>query len=487
LRSFTFNGERKNNIFILKGKKFPVLAPKSHQLLEVPKRPGALLMSTSTKIREIELPIAIKNENSVPFPKLKEEIAQWLSGTEEPSPLILDEDPDRTYFALLDNIEPLEEINKTIATTIIRFICPDPYKYSGEKSIYMPSKSSPSVYDIENLGNLDTHPVVKVNVKKDLHFFSLITDDDYFQIGADIPVDKNSFNTNELILNDSMSSMTGWGQAGYVDNGYLAGEIRSDGSGLYPHLFGDGIFPAKWQGPSMKKSIGSPLQDFRMDVMVELFNKGYKTGMLEVYLLNSSNQTVAKIGIEDYFQTIEKIRAKVRIGAVEDDNWILSQGADKDDYWNNFKGILRLSRIGKHWTAYISTINSKGMHTYPLGSKGNIGYFDTEGLYQDPVTQVQIAFRMYPGTTRAEMKVNDLKIFKITKPPSIDDIPIFAKQGDVLEIDHYQNTIKKNGELLLGYKDFRSNFFTLKTGKNPITMLPSDAGDVTLSFRERYL
>lgn len=483
-KSFSFNGVRKNNVFILKGKRLPVLAPKVRNLLEVPKRPGALLMNTTTKIREIELPIGIKDfDDDLSLLKLKEELAIWLT-TDEPAPLTLDEEPGRTYFALFDGIDDIEKINTKFATTSIRFICLDPFKYSDEKTRSVKSRNFPSVNYVENLGNLDTYPKVKLNVKKDLHFFSLITPDDYFQIGADIAVGKIPFEREELVFNDSMASMTGWGQAGYVDNGYLAGEIRSDGSSLYPHLYGDAIYPVEWQGPSVKKGIGEALQDFKMEAMVELLNKGNKTGMLEIYLLNSSNQTVAKIGIEDYYQTIEMIRGKVRIGEVEDDNWILSTDVDA---WNNFKGILRIERVKSKWQAYFSTINKDGVHTFPLGSKGNISYYDKESLYNDPVTQVQIAFRIYPGSLRADMKVSDLKIYKIQEPLTKDDIPIIAKSGDVIEIDHYNNTIKKNGELLLGLKDFRSNFFALKPGKNPVFMLPSNAGDATITYRERYL
>jgi predicted phage tail component-like protein len=486
-KSFSFNGIRKNNIFTLRGKKLPVMAPRSHQLLEIPKRPGALLTNTTTKIREIELPIAIKGFNDdSSFSKVKEELIKWLT-TDKPAPLILDEEPGRTYFALFDGIDVPEKINTRFATTVIRFICPDPYKYSDEKEILMKSSNSSKVYNIENLGSIETFPKVRLNVKKKINFFALIAPDDYFQIGEDGEVDVPKVEPTELILHDPMTSLTGWSQAAFLDNGYISGNIKSDGAAFIPEAYGTIIDPPLWQGPSLKKSIGGALTNFRMEALVELQNSGSKTGMLEIYLLDSSNRTVGKIGIEDRFAVSEEIRAKARIGETDSGEWIASEAPNKVDYWKDFSGVLRIERYQNRWTVYFSPIDSNGNHVHPMGSDGRLTYFDSLGEFNSPITQVQVAFRIYPATTRAPMKVNDLKVWKLNPPSSESrEVPYIADAGDVIEIDHYEDTIKKNGEIILGLKDFRSNFFPLKAGGNPITVLPSDVGDVTVSFRERY-
>jgi predicted phage tail component-like protein len=485
LLSFSFNKEKKDYIEILRDEAVPLIAPISYELIDIPKRPGAILASKRTGIREISLPVIIRKSENQPFDKQKEEIANWLI-TDEEKELVLDGEIDRTYFALLKDIAQIREYTN-MALTTITFICPVPYKYSNEKSIFIPSRDNNSIYSVENLGSVKTFPSIKLNVKKDLHYFSLITGDDYFQIGEDISVEDEPVDTNALVFHDRMESMAGWGQATFVDHGYLSGEVASDGASLYPRLFGEAIYPVKWQGPAVKKSIGKAVGDFRLEALVDLMNGGSKTGNLEIYLLDSSNRTVAKIGVDDPYKTMDKVRAKARIGEVDTGKIIALDWAKKPEYWNDYKGILRIERINKRWVVYFSTINSKGVHTFPLGSTGHLSYYDNFNEYNNPITQVQVAFRVYPGTKNAGMKVNDLKIYEITPPPSSESVSYIAKAGDTIEIDHFKNTVKKNGELLLGLKDFRSNFFPLQPGRNSITVLPSDAGDVTMTFRERYL
>jgi predicted phage tail component-like protein len=486
LSSFSFNKERKDYIEILRDEDIPLIAPISYEWIDIPKRPGALLASKRTEIREITLPVLIRKSEYQPFSKQKEEIANWLV-TDVEKELVLDDEANRTYFALLKGIAQIREYSN-VALTTITFICPDPYKYSGEKEISMRSSSNSKVYNIENLGNIETFPKVKLNVKKKINFFALIAPDDYFQIGEDGEVDVPKVEPTELIFHDPMTSLTGWSQAAFLDNGYISGNIKSDGASFVPEAYGTIIDPPLWQGPSLKKSIGGALTNFRMEALVELQNSGSKTGMLEIYLLDSSNRTVGKIGIEDRFAVSEEIRAKARIGETDSGEWIASEAPNKVGYWKDFSGVLRIERYQNRWTVYFSPIDSNGNHVHPMGSDGRLTYFDSLGEFNSPVTQIQVAFRIYPSTTRAPMKVNDLKVWKLNPPSSESrEVPYIADAGDVIEIDHYEDTIKKNGEIILGLKDFRSNFFPLKAGGNPITVLPSDAGDVTVSFRERYL
>jgi predicted phage tail component-like protein len=486
VRSFSFNGTRNDDVIILKGKDLPAASPRQHNMLNIPKRPGALLMSTSTNTRWITLPIAIKVDGRS-FSKAKEELSEWLT-TDEPCPLVLDEDPERTYFALLDSIGKVEEYGREYAVTSIDFVCLDPYKYSDEKTISIPYNTTSMVVNIDNLGHAETFPKVTVNVKKKINFFAFIEQNDYFQIGQDGEVDVPKVDPSEIIMNDSMTSLTGWGQAAFLDNGYISGNIASDGKSFFPETYGTIIDPPLWQGPSLKKSIGQALTDFRMEALVELQNSGSKTGMLEIYLLDSSNRTVAKIGIEDRFAVSEEIRAKARIGETDEGKWIASDAPNKTDYWKDFNGLIRIERYMNRWTAYFTIVDKNGNHIHQMGSDGRLTYYDSYNEYSSNVTQVQVAFRIYPGTTRAPMKVNEIKVWKLNPPSEVNkEVPYIADVGDVIEIDHLQNTIKKNGEIVFGLKDFRSNFFPLKPGRNVMSILPSDAGDVTISFRERYL
>lgn len=490
--SFSFNGIRKSYIkTVLKGRNTQVIAPIEHQLVKVPKRAGALLMGASTNIRELTVPVWIKKPQNMTFSRLKEDLASWLV-TSEPAELKFDNDRERTYFAKLSNIDEPEIINSETATTTIHFICPDPYKYSDEKRVFMPiihpQFGISPIRNVDVLGNINTYPIVRVDVKRKLNFFALISKDDHFQIGSAETVDVPTYEPEKLVFIDDMTTLMGWTQANNVDNGYVSGSIASSGNYFYPESFGTVIQPPMWQGPSLKKSIGKALKDFKAQINVQFFNTpAARTGMMEIYFLNAANETVAKIGLEDRFAATNNIFGKARIGTIDNGTWLLNSGADNPEWWDNYTGILRIERKNNWWTVYFSTVDENGVHTYPKGSGGFLTLHDAGGRYASEVTQVQVSFRMYPDTEKSDMRVHDIQIWELNEPPEPASLPVIALPGDTLEFDHYKNTVRRNGEIIQKLKEFGSNFFALKPGRNRLYYLPSDAGDVTLTYREKYL
>lgn len=486
--TFSFNGTRKEYIkAILRGGTTPVLAPIKRQLLSVPKRPGALLQGTSTDVRTLDVPVLIEKPSGWSFPKLREDLALWLN-TEDSAELKFDDDSDRLYFALLNNISNLEIINPSKAKVVITFICVDPYKYSGERRVFIQGSAMDKVFNVDNLGNIETYPITRVDVKQKLNYFSLISTDNYLQIGAPATVDEKPYEPETLILSDNCNTIGGWTQATNVDNGNISGEIKSSGNYLYADTYGTVIQPPQWQGPSLKKSLGKALKNFRARINVHFWNKPEtRTGMLEVYFLNASNEVVAKIGLEDRFAATNNIMAKAGLGGPLNRQWIYSGGADNPANWDDFSGIMEIQRVNNYWTVYWSTVAPDLTHSWPRGTGGSIYYNDVAGTYADDVTQIQISFRIHPDTEKAETAIHDINVWEINDKPTPVSIPIVAMPGDVLEIDHYKNTVRKNGQIVQGLKDFGSNFFALKPGRNKLTFQPSNAGDVTLTYRERYL
>ncbi|MGH0465613.1 distal tail protein Dit, partial [Bacillus luti] len=78
MRSFTFNGERKNYIQIEKGWSPPTWSPLRRNLLRVPGYPGARILSTDTDLRPLLVPVGIIVPDGQNLETLKEEIANWL-------------------------------------------------------------------------------------------------------------------------------------------------------------------------------------------------------------------------------------------------------------------------------------------------------------------------------------------------------------------------------------------------------------------------
>ncbi|WCO61647.1 distal tail protein Dit [Bacillus licheniformis] len=135
--SLTFNGITKHFVKATVETQRPIWAPVERELIEIPGRPGAFFRNTKVKPRVIPVGIIIKGVADLQ--KAKEEVAEWLI-TDKPAPLILPDEPDRTYYAMIDGEGQLSEIFKFGKGTV-NFVCPDPYKYGAEQSFDISSRA----------------------------------------------------------------------------------------------------------------------------------------------------------------------------------------------------------------------------------------------------------------------------------------------------------------------------------------------------------
>lgn len=483
LLSFTFNGIKKKYVIAEMGKRRSAFAPITRNLLRVPNMPGAYLQSSETEIRTISQPIVLNGIDRFDVRKLEEDLASWLV-TDEPKELIFDDEPDRVYFAVIEGGLDIEDIVRFGRGEII-FICVDPYKYRGsaETAFFY---TNPSL--IENEGTVETFPIFRANVLEPITNLDIILDEEYMRVGQPYVVESTPVEAETLIFEDYMGSLSGWSQAEHVDNGHISGEIDVDADGrFYPRLVGQTIEPGVWQGPSLKKSIGAELQDFRMEAFIQLINRPSDpgdTGMIEIYLLDAVGNVLGKVGLEDYSRTSIESHFKAKVGDENKGAWF---GDYRSFWWQNFAGVVRLERTGRDWYAYIALVNSDtGEHTWQYGSKKNVHFYDRNADYQNKVAQVQIAFRIFPDSARIPMFVNRIKVWRINtiKP---QEIPYIAYPGDLIEIDHTTNDIRVNGESRPYLKDFGATFFPLKKGPNPIFYLPMTGIEMNIEWRERFL
>ncbi|GIN74035.1 hypothetical protein J14TS2_45100 [Bacillus sp. J14TS2] len=117
-----FNGIEKEYITVLRGRKRPFF-----------ERDGE---------RRIEVPILIKHDGFSHYQKLKEEIAEWLIHEDAKELIFNDDDDDRRYFAMTDDIEEGDEYLDMSFATIV-FICHS--KYSDERTFTLNKSLTKSI------------------------------------------------------------------------------------------------------------------------------------------------------------------------------------------------------------------------------------------------------------------------------------------------------------------------------------------------------
>lgn len=159
MKNFSFNGITKNYITVLRGSNRPAWAPIARVYREIPGGTGVYLnKKRKTQHRPLPIPVYFKAENIADLQKIKEEVAAWLIH-DEPKPLIFDDEPDRTYYAVVDGGFDIDEFVR-IGSGVIPFVCPDPYKYGAEKTLTIGTSA------IVNKGPTETNPIITITFSK---------------------------------------------------------------------------------------------------------------------------------------------------------------------------------------------------------------------------------------------------------------------------------------------------------------------------------
>ncbi|MBP3048626.1 phage tail family protein [Bacillus subtilis subsp. subtilis] len=151
--TMTFNGVSKPFVHATVDTKRPMWAPVEWEMVEIPGRPGAYLKQKKIKARPLPVSVVIKGVDDMQ--KAKEEVAEWLV-TAKPAPLVFPDEPDRTYYAVIDGEGQLDEVFKYGKGTI-NFICPDPYKYGPDTVFDIPVAGT----TVKTNGSAPASPVVK--------------------------------------------------------------------------------------------------------------------------------------------------------------------------------------------------------------------------------------------------------------------------------------------------------------------------------------
>ncbi len=453
-------------------------------LLEVPGRHGAYLRRIKTPPRELEVSFTLR-ATSLADLRTKVDKLNELVTTEDVVPIEFS-DEDKTYYGILSDTSSWDEI-RTFGQGTFKFTCPDPFKYASEQIVQVDNTSDSATLLVE--GNEATAPRFEATAHHAITHVDFVRHDgEYMRIGQPASASDTVFDRETLSMHDAMNALTGWTDATYVDNGHIAGQMSATGGAFVASAFGEPVKPIGWQGPSVKRSIGEALDQFVVDVMVENINtvSGTHVGQIEVYLLDADNNTVAKLGVGDTERTISRNRVKMQLGNVGKDRVDYGRYADTPSDWNDFDGILRLTRSRTpsgiyEYKPYFAMVAKDGTH---YTRSGQWIYYDYAHKFDAPITQIQVAIRCWPDIRPTTMRVKDIKAFRINERP--DGVPVIMNPGDRLVIDHATEDILINGESRKDLKDFGATFFTLEPGYNSIHQYPTEALVTDIHWRNKY-
>lgn len=464
--SFSFNGIKKPYLKIEKGRRRSIFAPIKRNLVYVPGMAGAYLSDTDTDVRVIEQPIYIKSKTKPELRKLEEDLASWLI-TEEPAPLIFEDEPDRTYYAVVDGSLDIEEVVRN-GKGIITFLCPDPYKYGAEKEVTFESSAS---FDVE--GTVETEPIIEVTLNEDTEYVAVSNGEEINMVGFPAKQEEVVAPPETQIFKTSGENLIGWTNSSQESLGDapMTGVLKSDGGTFYTDDYGND--PFHWHGPAMKTSLSQSLTDFRIDIGIKAQPTGAnQAGSIEVALLDASNRMVTVLNMTKHFPGIDAIYGRVTAGGhdVIQEDWASYK-------W--FEGVLQVYRRGNQWEAWIHAFNygfSYIVHRWT----------DTTGVAAAPVTQVQVRLLQRGDMAVINQFVNDIIVYKINDLTA-NEVPIIGRLNDKFIFNHQNDIITKNGISVIDKKAFIGNYFKLKPGRNTLALEPADKiQSVKVRWRDKW-
>ncbi|MFJ5716527.1 distal tail protein Dit [Neobacillus sp. NPDC093127] len=442
-------------------------------LIKTPGMPGGHLSDETIPERILEVDISLKG-NSYPDLRKKVDALSAILKKKDVAPIVFADETDKTYYGKLGNVSDRLEKSCIYQTTLF-FVCPDPCKYGAEKYI--------EFTDITNLdveGSEETYPNIKVEVAKDTTFLAVSDGESINMIGNPAQVTQQPFIREERKFWHEMGTLVGWADTTSVEEGKNLGTMKTSGRSFFTDAYGS---DPGWHGPAKKTSIGSTIQDFQVDALIRQQGSTGQVGSIEIALLDASNKFVCKMLMTKRSAGSVANWARLRAGTVLSGYDIINTRGSYDSTWANFNGMVRLSRIGNVWTAYVCLIDSKGVQHTRAGAT----WRDSVGIATAPIAQVQVQLWQYGTTPATNQNIDDIKVYKINNAAD-NQIPYVARAGDLIEFDHVKAKILRNGEVINKEKVFIGDYFALQPGGNVLAVEPADAIEKTgVRWREKWL
>lgn len=486
---FTFNGQKKDCLVMLRGSKRPGWAQIERGFTEIPSRPGSILSSTKTKAREITVPVLVQYESQPDLRKLEEELASWLI-TDEPKPLVFYDEPDRIYYAVVDGTLDIEALVR-MGTGEITFICPDPYKYSNKTKTkdFTVLTEDQTVATVQNSGSVEAFPNLRFEFNEDTMVFAVKNEESHLLFGQAHDEATGTIGQKPLNWKDDCSSLAGWTKPSSVDSGIVSANFTTNGYSFRVPVFYTGEEapnPTGWHGASIAKNLTYSIQDFKARLDFGFLAKtAAELGRVELYLLDDTGGHIGKISMRDTTSSGKHPRAEARAGNVGTGKNFVDTYGSYAGVWQGMKdGIMEIERIGNQWRAYFCIYDSKTkkQHTKYTGR-----WVDSSKKYMKPVAGVQIhigAYRTYKAIDG--MYISNISVTEIRK--TVANVTNYTfYRGDVLEINNHTGEILLNGDPHYTTLDPTSDFLALKPGENTLSIAPAVVRAAEVSFTERWL
>lgn len=459
-----------------------VLPPITNNTIQVRGRKSPHFYDQQLGTRKINATVILLAEEANAVIAKVGQLAEWFYH-EEAVPLVISDDPGKTWTVLPDGDTNVEEVVSTGKVTL-SFICMEPFAYGPDHEVTLtPIDDEPVYFTV--YGNATTYPEIELTLNQDnVDTISVISDDGVIMLGEPNEITKAVTNKKPLRINDDGTNVSLWTAGTTVDSGVVAGVFASDGYSFTAagNDYGTG---ADWHGPAMIRSLPSPINNFEVEAWIN-FNaaKGEEIGRVEIYLLDANNVQFGKVSLHDSYKTGDNPRFLARAGGVSDGKTFADRLDTRSKLWENFYGTIQIGR--KHGNVWYCHIGQYDATKKIFHSRYSTEWRDSKNLFNNQLAKVQIHTGVH--STKAKynkITVNDVEVSEHVEL-STTQAPLIGDTGRTFLIDCSRSIVYNEGKPAFDLINPVSKFFGFKKGVNGLSIHPP-AASVKITYKERWM
>lgn len=499
-----------------------ILPSRTNYTLDVPSRHGQYYAGYKYNPREIEIDFIITNGQV----NTTVRGLAWMLDLEEPSELIFSDEPTKLYYAVIDGETEFERISRYGQGTL-KFIAFDPFAYSTTQKTFTPNTTN-NIMVINNQGSAPTAPKFEIDFTNDCGYVALASPTGIIQVGNPKEVDGVKLPDSQRLINDAMTSTTGWtvNTSGKVRTGgaVIGGTIGTTGSPAYGiKPTGYGTNANGWHGVTIRKNLpvtadttssaqyweASMVFEFKSD---DRNNKTIDTkqmGRLEFNIMDESNNFLAGFTMRDSQSGYEYSIPEFWVGNTmvwEDEPKIpapkkvkqYNKSKKKYEYktvypthvgkWNDFYGKIIIRKSGTKFYFELQKIDSKGK----VVAKATKTFYDKSNYYGSRKAKTtNIWFGAYKTNPPIGIMSATHVYFRKDYVADWKELPNLFNAGDKLIIDCETSQVYLNEALFMDRVDVGSTFFEVVEGETEVKFYHSGyAGSqptVKATITEKFL
>lgn len=201
-----------------------------------------------------------------------------LLDVKSPSKLILGDEPDKYYYAVVDGDFDIEKQYGVGAKVEVTFICHNPLAYNQKWKAFTTDEKGR--INIDNEGTADTYPIIEVDFTKDACFFQATNvKGETVLVGHPKDSFKPTQPLTDIIVNDDCSSQetfTSIAESLLDSKRKITGNygVGVNGGAMICTNYNDNSEQGIWQGAGFKRSLNANIDEFEVEIDMIFSSEG---------------------------------------------------------------------------------------------------------------------------------------------------------------------------------------------------------------------